>query len=451
MSTIALASKEKSGLLDTALLVFIGPFSVSCTIALALQQRGNLDLSLLCLAAVFFCIKLPRRGLFYSILLLVLSAACKHLFFMNHHFWQFGIELSACLGFAITALSSEQLQEREMALRAQMSGKEQTLRNLEEEIEKSKETALQENLSLQEKLTSLQKEFEETVAELDSVQVLSNVLRKASAKQSLVEETLFQKDQELFALQQELAKLKEAMAPDEEQIASLRKELNSARLQREQTHLVNETLARLVSIQSKKAERVDAKEEELQKALADFAQLNAENLEITDQKERLEELTMHLEGELRACAHFRGQVEERGQMIEHLEERLKSLSHVQALYLQLKSQFDDKNEVLHQTRVELFRTDTALMGAQREQELQSSAPAFSEQLLAQDLNVLEKENTALEEENGALTELVTQLVHERAQMSFIPDEAPRKLPVPKKTVKKKAKKKKSGPDQRLLF
>ena len=68
--------------------------------------------------------------------------------------------------------------------------------------------------------------------------------------------------------------------------------------------------------------------------------------------------------------------------------------------------------------------------------------------------MLEKENTALEQENGELTQLISQLVHESAQLSLFPEMTPRKLPPVKKvksSKKKSKKKKKSGPDQRMLF
>ena len=456
MSTITLEKREQGGIFGVALQVFAGPFLVCCTLALALQQRGNLDLGLLCLVGGALCIKLHRRGLFYSVLLLVISSLCKHLFFIDQHFWQLGIEGSAALGFLVSALSAEAVKEEEDAALAKEAGKEQTLRHLEEEIQKTKEVGLQENIALQDRLSSLQKDLDEATSELSSLHVLNKVLRKVQAKEAVAGDEILRKDRELFALSEEISRMKKKLldSADLAEKERLLQELNTMRVQKEQTHLVNETLARLVSIHSRKAQEAEQKEMELQASLTASQLLQEQVVELSLQKENFEEMVFSLEGDLRDKAHLEGQLEERSQMIAHLEERVKSLGQVQALYLQTRMQFEDKQKVLHETRVELFRTDTELLGRLLDSQLEISNPVPHEEILSRDLSLLERENSALEQENGELTELVSQLVHENAQLSFFPEIAPCKLSTPKKKpAKKKAKKKakKSGVDQRLLF
>ena len=70
MSAIALEEGSPRSIFDTALQIFTGPFFICCTVALSFQRAGNFDLGLLCLLGLGLCIKLHRRGLFYSVALL---------------------------------------------------------------------------------------------------------------------------------------------------------------------------------------------------------------------------------------------------------------------------------------------------------------------------------------------------------------------------------------------
>lgn len=92
------------------------------------------------------------------------------------------------------------------------------------------------------------------------------------------------------------------------------------------------------------------------------------------------------------------------------EHQIAQLKQIQQLHLQLKQQFEEKSQILHLTRRELFATETRLQRAQLEQREQELLPNSSP--LEQALIALEGERSSLETENQELIELVTLLSHD---------------------------------------
>ncbi len=190
-------------------------------------------------------------------------------------------------------MASDLLYKQKEGLCTQAESQGQTVRNLEEELSQVRREAQEEQITLRDRLAALQTEFDEASGDLSALQILNEVLRKTSAKQS--------KEQE--ALQQQIANLHETIQDREHQIAQL--------------------------------------------------------------------------------------------------------EHLRQLHLQLKNQFEEKNQILHLTRRELFATETRLQRAALEQEEKKFLPSFSP--LEQELIALEQERASLETENQELTELVTLL------------------------------------------
>lgn len=283
-------SREQS---DLSLFLGSGPLSLVCSCSLAFQRSGNFDLLVPVLLGSLLCLKMRMRGLLFSLLLLLAGALAKHLFFLDDHLWRFGIESSIGLGLLISAMASDLLYKQKEGLCTQAESQGQTVRNLEEELSQVRREAQEEQITLRDRLAALQTEFDEASGDLSALQILNEVLRKTSAKQS--------KEQE--ALQQQIANLHETIQDREHQIAQL--------------------------------------------------------------------------------------------------------EHLRQLHLQLKNQFEEKNQILHLTRRELFATETRLQRAELEQEEKKFLPSFSP--LEQELIALEQERSSLETENQELTELVTLL------------------------------------------
>jgi chromosome segregation ATPase len=93
---------------------------------------------------------------------------------------------------------------------------------------------------------------------------------------------------------------------------------------------------------------------------------------------------------------------------------------LKALYDQLRSQFAEKNDVLHLTRTELFTLQEELQALKKEQEERQLAPTEIEQRLVRDLSALEGELQAKEGEVEALQTVVNRLMHDLAQQNATP-------------------------------
>ncbi len=292
-----------------------------------LQRFTNIDLLIWALLGQIACMS-SIRGAGYSLIVLLVGALVKHAFFVENHFWQLGVEISLAMGFAMTAIVTESMKNAQRSLLAHGASKDQTIRNLEEELVAVRSAAQQEVAAWNDRLAAVQKEREEAASELACVQVLNDVVRKTCAQ----------------ALQES-----EKIA---EQISTLTREKTA--LEYEHSGSVSQ-------------------QNRLQKRLNTLAE----------------------------------QLTQREGMLTLLQERLESIAGKESLYHELKKQFEEKNRILHQTRVELFQADTALQAASLEREQQPmDEPPLAEQRLLKDLVRLDGQCRALERENQELIELV---------------------------------------------
>lgn len=513
-----------------------GPICLICTFALSAKVPMPFDLLFLALSGLYLSARWQMRGFVYSLILLALGGGIKHFLLDSGHLWQLGIEGSLAISFFITALSFEESSSFIQSLISQMDASSSVVRNLEEEISAVREQATAQQMALQEKVAVLQKELEELQTDHSSILILNEVLRKTSArhaeeKEALGETSLNQKAQisilqlNLETVEKELKRLSnsESLIVENKQLT---KELNAARLEREQTHLINETLARLHAKESLKAkelsEQIHAVLEEKQKTLQ---QLGSAQSEVEMFTKRLEQMALErenarvslmqmadikteknfLQERLKAAeaeiallkqksqdplllaqlqdlqnervqfqeqiailqqktdvqmqelieqrTYFQEQIldfqqkadarvqelqnerlqfqeqiallhqkaeepkahlleEERAhfqEQIAYAQERLQTLSQIEPLFNQLKKQFEEKNQILHQTRSEFFKADTELqtLRMEREQNLLQLNPVPKD--LLEELANSEEEIERLEEENKELLELVTLL------------------------------------------
>ncbi|PIS01925.1 MAG: hypothetical protein COT85_07205 [Chlamydiae bacterium CG10_big_fil_rev_8_21_14_0_10_42_34] len=121
------------------------------------------------------------------------------------------------------------------------------------------------------------------------------------------------------------------------------------------------------------------------------------------------------------------------EQLDFAQRKVYELSQIEPLYKQLKKQFEEKNQILHKTRAELFKADTELLRIKMDKEA-FDLDALPKEVEAE-LSSLCKEALALEEENLELQELVSTLIQH-----------PKEAEKPKKKVKMKL-----SPDQKLLF
>jgi len=273
-----------------------------------------------------------------------------------------------------------------------------------------------------------QKELEELQIEHSSILILNDVLRKSSAKLHLENNSLEKLDQdqkvryeilrnELVTLQNDYQRISnyETLATANRELTS---ELNGARFKAEQTALINETLNRLFERESLKAKEAGVE-----------ASAYAEQLDFSRKE------VMRLQKVVEAISQEPKQDPETVEKLAYLERKMVQLSQTEPMLRQLKKQFEERNQTLHETRSELFKVDTELKRVAMEKvalELNPIPKEFEAELLS-----LGEKVTFLEDENQQLQELIEKL------MAGSQDEEK-----PKKKVKTKAK---LNIEQTLMF
>jgi hypothetical protein len=219
--------------------------------------------------------------------------------------------------------------------------------------------------------------LDELTSEKASLDILNDVLRKNHAKLAseqeawkeklhMIERTLVEKSEESRSFQKEIAHLKntDALLIDHK---SLQAELNQTRIEKEQMKLINEALVRMHAKTVSQQHEAQRTVEQLKTDLANASAIQAD----PKQAEELHQL--------------------------------------QCLYKQLKAQFEERNQVLHQTRANLFKIDTELQTLRLQNELDLQQEPFQE--IVQELDELEKEASSLKEENQELEATITYLLH----------------------------------------
>lgn len=401
-------SLQKEEEIHFSYLLAAGPIFVFCTTIVGLQRHANFDLILLAIFGVIFCLKSSMRGWIYSASLLLIGAMIKHAFFTSFHLWQFGIEGSMLLGFALTAYASHILLSKEKKVFLQIESKEQTIRNLEEELSIARESSLNDQISFHEKISTLQKDLDENFSEVKSLKVLNDVLRKTSAQTLVEREEMAQK-----CLDQETEN--RSIANDFQQFKRQSQEQLSAKEEQ------NQTLSkRLEEIQENVIQNQKFREQLLSDFETKYLSLQEMNQNLQLECQALQE--KYAKDELKRTAvqeelqNKNQQITQFEQTIHGFQDRLKKADQKESIYLELKKQFEEKNRVLHQTRSELFSIDTALQSYLIDQDLQKTGePTLEEHRLCSELIALEEENQTLDQENQILSQLVDILSHAPAK------------------------------------
>lgn len=359
-----------------------GPVFLFCSLAL----MGSFDLLALTILGFVFSLKMQIRGFVYSMILLGVMAAIRHGVLIEDHLFQLGIEGSIAIAFLIIALSFEEESSSLESLRSQIQMQIASIQNLEEELALLQKNSQDQRIIFQDKIASVQKELEELQADHSSILILNEVLRKTTAKH--IEEATEAKKRfhEIFSdkehykaeyehSQEELAKLKNNDLFVIEN-GKLMQELIEARKEKEEALSMNTTLEKLLAIESFKAN------EALEEIDLLRAQLDTERQKI-QRDPALEE------------------------KLKFAEEKMFHLSQIEPLFKQLKQQFEEKNQILHQTRSDLFKSDTELQKLKMEKASYELNPLPKE--LVGELTALAMQIEALEEENRELQELISSL------------------------------------------
>jgi hypothetical protein len=431
----------------------IGPLFLIPVLMLAGKYNAilNYDLLLIVGIGLVLCATRQTRGCAYALGLLALSATVKHLWIDSHHLFQLCLECSIAFSLLITSLIFTQATSSSDNLSLQIERKEETIQILEEELSGQREKSATDTATLQSKLTEQEMVLEETQNDLSAIRILNDVLRKSTAKaieeKATIASQLLSADsrsglllEEIDSLQKELTRVSNTSTLAE-QNKELFKELNAARYKETQSHLINETLARMLASQGEKTaelEQLSLANQELKEQLAEagshriaFAKME---IAFAEKEKQLEELTRQFAGlEKEAFDKVQAALEEKTASLdklrlanrdledqlnavksapipEVLSQRLAQSAETEALYRQLREQFAAKDLVLQQTRSQLFYADTERQRLEKELQEKELQEELVPRSVREELEVLEEEKELLSEENGHLTQLITQLI-----------------------------------------
>lgn len=416
-----------------AVLFLMGTLSL-----ISLGEVFNYDLVLVALLGFFLCSKGGLRGWGYALAALIAVSIVKHVRFEGAHAWQLGLETSVGFALLITALSEEQGKSFLASLEEHLGTRTKTIQNLEEEIGQLQKESAKAQAEASERLSEQRLALDDQQSELSSIQILNEVLRKNMAQAGSEKEALQEANlqlhrkmghllHEIDSLQKELQRLSQESRVVE-QNRQLFKELNDARVKEAETHLAHEATSRLHAKEKKRADEGEARvalaerqvehvAQELESLQEIRSRLEAMQTERNFLRERLEraeeELAHRQEAPLPSLEPMRSTEGEQQHLltqIAELREQLAALSKTEPLYRQLRQQFEEKNRVLHETRVLLFRSDTELQRLSREAEEKGLHAEVIPSELRLEVEAIALENESLQEENLELQQLVTHLM-----------------------------------------
>ncbi len=158
-------------------------------------------------------------------------------------------------------------------------------------------------------------------------------------------------------------------------------------------------------------ERLGIAEMDVQQKAARLVALEAENAQLIDRVNSpgvlSDEQVVVLSNER---THLLEQIEQlRGHLAQH--------ANTDAMYQQLREQFEEKNKVLHETRAQLFHTDTEFQTVKRELENKTLDVDPLAVVVREELAKLEEINRDLDLENRQLQEVVSQLMAKEKDLS----------------------------------
>ncbi len=166
------------------------------------------------------------------------------------------------------------------------------------------------------------------------------------------------------------------------------------------------------------AKEIDFHERQHKNFKFEMDRLNGLLEEKTEEVVTLKSLSENLRNSLaekekeRGVDDLKGKIEEKNRLIQEYENHTAELKKTETLYNQLKNQFEEKKELLQNTRKELFliKEEAERLKRERAENNSEDNPAIRE--LQQELGNMNEELTRFEKDNSALEHVVTKVISE---------------------------------------
>lgn len=349
--------------------------------------------------ALFFGLPLAFQGsnqtLVFSLLLLGASFV---LFLPDEVYWHMGICTATALAFVVISLSSQEHQELFEGIRAESKSRLEQLLRLDEKLKKVNENALlkeeeaglllkraEEDLQKKDKeFSALQEIFAALQLELESVQKKGQSLERASElsqkepcrtcldlqkQQSLLQQELQQRDQSLYMHMRREAEMKQKIFMQDQ-------------LLRQEQEKKGKT--------KDWGKKIEIIENKLHSAFQSL--LAEESIEKPVPKSPIKDPLMFFK---------------HASKLKNFSQEMRDLKQIKALYLQLRKQFNDKSNVLQQSRKDLFFTEIKLESLQLRDKNSSFDQREYEKFYEEQIRILCEENEQYQKEIEELENLLT--------------------------------------------
>jgi|GEM_PF-3881579 len=353
--------------------------------------------------------KYPSKGALFSIILVAVAALWSHLFVTDTHLWQLGLEFSVLSSLLVMALTSKDLEESILKIKEKLvvdlekqGEADQKFSNYSAELEKEKEAIFESKSEVERALSSSKEENGKLQHLIDTMNETGKEL--ARGREALLSD-LNDKAQNVCVLKRELEELQKNshLPTDSERInrenQNLLIEVNAAKSELHKNKKEREEITNLLAQEKIKRNASDTKCESLVK---EYNQLKQEkNLKTVSPSEiaQLKKLNADLQKSL----------SEKVDRLGTLHQKVEDLKQIEPVYFQLRKQFEEKNQVLHEARSQLFRTESEIMSLERKnQSLEQRFDPAIEKLLGE-MSEIDQELELFKSENEELIGLITKL------------------------------------------
>ncbi len=265
----------------------------------------------------------------------------------------------------------------------------------------------------QQQLLQLEKQQQNMIAHIQSgadqqISEFKEGLQKAQAE-------VLEKEKELLTLKHQLANgetgagaLKAELADKERQLAALKHELANRETG---TGALKEELEKIQAQAAEKEQQIIALKQEFETTMHGSGQeIDQLNAELKKQIAELESALQHAQLESQKQIDKLLAVQEGNKQEIKKSSSDSSDEEYRHLYLQLRTQFDQKTDLLHKTRKEIFRLENKLLARDRDLQEAELEPHQDLQALMKKTNELNDSYQKSEETIQALEKLVTSLI-----------------------------------------
>ncbi len=285
---------------------------------------------------------------------------------------------------------------------------------------KDEEFLQEKNKNFQKELTQLKQHLQNQKEEKDKILTqLNNKIEKIKSLEdsyAIVNQQLQASEDTNSKLNQKVKELQIKLQNFDENIEKIdiltkklkEKETFIQELQNSKNDLDKENLQSL----TEKLNQKDIIIKDLEKKVQDFEKntqkITALNEKVLKQQSLIENLKRQIAEKQAKKTNFENITDQK--LLKEYENKLSELKKLDSLYTQLKSQFEEKQLVLHKTRQELFAVNEKLTALQREKNDDFKDLSDNEKALLRDLDTITTELKAYKEENQNLQNLIGELI-----------------------------------------